>query len=151
MGRTIGADRSTIITGLKAGTRYEVQVRARSEEGTSEWSRSGTGMPNPDVANRNPTFSGGARTLSVAENTLPNTDVGAPVAATDRDGDTLTYTLEGADADSFDILSTSDGGQIRTSAALNHEERVELLGDGPGDGRQGRGRRGQPDDQGDGR
>ena len=119
-----GVDRSTIITGLKSGTRYEVQVRARSEEGTSDWSRSGNGMPNPDVANRNPTFSGGARTLSVAENTLPNTDVGAPVAATDRDGDTLTYTLEGTDAGSFDILSTSDGGQIRTSAALNHEEKA---------------------------
>ena len=98
-------------------------MRARSEEGTSDWSRSGSGMPNPDVANRNPTFLGGSRSLNVAENTLPNTDVGAPVAATDRDGDTLTYTLEGADADSFDILSTSDGGQIRTSAALNHEEK----------------------------
>ena len=34
-----GADRSTIITGLKAGTRYEVQVRARSDEGTGDWSR----------------------------------------------------------------------------------------------------------------
>ena len=119
-----GVDRSTIITGLKAGTRYEVQVRAKSMEGTSEWSRSGTGMPNPDVANRNPAFSGGARALSVAENTLPNTDVGAPIAATDRDGDTLTYTLEGADAASFDILSTSDGGQIRTSAALNYEAKA---------------------------
>ena len=119
----LGADRSTIITGLKAGTRYEVQVRARSEEGTGDWSRWGSGSPNPDVANRNPAFSGGSRTLSVAENTPPNTDVGAPVAATDRDGDTLTYTLEGADADSFDILSTSDGGQIRTSAELNHEEK----------------------------
>ena len=117
------ADRSTIITGLKAGTRYEAQVRARSDEGTGEWSRAGSGAPNPDVANRNPAFSGGSRTLSVAENTPPNTDVGAPVAATDRDGDTLTYTLEGADADSFDILSTSDGGQIRTSAELNHEEK----------------------------
>ena len=119
-----GADRSTIITDLKAGTRYEVQVRARSDEGTGDWSRWGSGMPNPDVANRNPTFSGGSRSLSVAENTPPNTDVGAPLAATDRDGDTLTYTLEGADADSFDILSTSDGGQIRTSAELNHEEKA---------------------------
>ena len=119
-----GADRSTIITGLKAGTRYEVQVRARSEEGTSDWSRWGAGSPNPDVANRNPTFSGASRSLSVAENTPPNTDVGAPIAATDRDGDTLTYTLEGADADSFDVLSTSDGGQIRTSAELNHEEKA---------------------------
>ena len=119
-----GADRSTIITDLKAGTRYEVQVRARSDEGSGDWSRWGSGSPNPDVANRNPTFSGGSRSLSVAENTPPNTDVGAPVAATDRDGDTLTYTLEGADADSFDILSTSDGGQIRTSTALNHEEKA---------------------------
>ena len=118
-----GADRGTIITGLKAGTRYEAQVRARSDEGTGDWSRWGSGSPNPDVANRNPTFSGGSRSLSVDENTPPNTDVGAPVAATDRDGDTLTYTLEGADGDSFDILSTSDGGQIRTSAALNHEEK----------------------------
>ena len=118
-----GADRSTIITGLDAGTRYEVQVRARSDEGTGEWSRWGSGSPNPDVANRNPAFAAGSRTLSVAENTLPNTDVGAPIAATDRDGDTLDYTLEGADAGSFDVLSTSDGGQIRTSASLNHEEK----------------------------
>ena len=53
VGRT-GADRSQIITGLVAGTRYEVQVRAKSDEGTSDWSRSGTGTPNPDVANRPP-------------------------------------------------------------------------------------------------
>ena len=117
------ADRSTIITELKAGTRYEAQVRARSAEGTGEWSRAGSGMPNPDVANRNPAFTGGARTLNVPENSLSNTDIGTPIAATDRDGDTLTYTLEGTDADSFDILSTSDGGQIRTSAELNFEEK----------------------------
>ena len=54
-----GADRSTIITDLKAGTRYEVQVRARNEEDTGDWSRWGSGSPNPDVANRNPTFSAG--------------------------------------------------------------------------------------------
>ena len=118
-----GADRSTIITELNAGTRYEVQVRARSDEGTGDWSRWGSGSPNPDVANRHPVFTAGSRTLNVAENTPPNTDVGGPIAATDRDDDTLDYTLEGADAGSFDILSTSDGGQIRTSASLNHEEK----------------------------
>ena len=118
-----GADKSTIITELDAGTRYEVQVRARSDEGTGEWSRWGSGSPNPDVANRHPAFTAGSRTLNVAENTPPNTDVGGPIAATDRDDDTLDYTLEGADAGSFDILSTSDGGQIRTSASLNHEEK----------------------------
>ena len=122
VGRT-GADRSQIITGLTASTRYAVQVRAKSDEGTGDWSRSGTGTPNPDVANRPPTFSGATRTFSVAENTGAGVDVGAPVAATDRDGDVLTYTMEGTDADSFSILSTGTGGQIQTSAALNHEER----------------------------
>ena len=56
-----GADRSTIITDLDAGTRYEVQVRARSGEGTGDWSRWGSGSPNPDVANRNPAFTAGSR------------------------------------------------------------------------------------------
>ena len=60
-----GVDRSAIITGLTSGTRYEVRVRAKNDEGTSEYSRSGTGSPNPDVANRNPGFSGGSRTFSV--------------------------------------------------------------------------------------
>ena len=118
-----GRDTSTIITGLSAGTSYDVQVRASNGQGRSPWSASGAGMPNPDVANRVPAFSGGARTLNIVENTPPNTDVGTPIAAIDRDGDTLTYTLEGTDADSFDILSTSDGGQIRTSAELNFEEK----------------------------
>ena len=119
-----GVDRSTVITGLEPGTRYEVRVRAHNERGWSQdWSRSGTGAPNRDTANRNPSFSGGTRSFSVAENTGPNFDIGDPVPATDPDGDTLTYFLEGADAASFDILSTTAGGQLRTSAPLNHEEK----------------------------
>ena len=121
---TGSADRSVVITGLTAGTRYEVQVRAESGEGHhSEWSRSGTGSPNPDVANRNPAFSGGVRSFSIAENTPPSNDVGSIVAALDPDGDVLTYILEGTDADSFDIIATNGGGQIQTKAALNHEEK----------------------------
>ena len=118
-----GVDKRTIITGLTAGTRYSVRVRARNADGGSDWSRVGTGASNPDVANRNPAFSAGARTFSVAENTAANTDIGTPVSATDRDGDPLRYSLEGADAASFEIISTFDGGQIRTSAELNHEEK----------------------------
>ena len=114
-------DRSTIIAGLQAGTRYDVQVRATNDEGTSEYSRSGTGSPNPDIANRNPVFSGGTRTFSVAENTAAGDAIGSPVAAIDPDDDPLTYTLDGTDAASFDIDRGS--GQIRTSAALDHEEK----------------------------
>ena len=116
-----GADRITIITGLTAGTRYEVRVRAKSDEGTSEYSRSGTGSPNPDVANRNPVFSGVARSLSVAEDAPAGDTIGDPIAATDPDDDPVAYELEGAGAAAFDIDRSS--GQIRTSAALNHEER----------------------------
>ena len=117
-------DRSTIITSLTPGTRYEVRVRARNEDGWGqEWSPSGTGAPNPDVANRNPTFSGGSRSFSVPENTPAGTDVGTLITATDRDNDALTYSLEGTDEESFSILSTAGGGQIRTSAELNHEEK----------------------------
>ena len=118
------ADRSAVITGLTAGTRYLVHVQAWNDEGQSDWSRSGTGSPNPDQANRNPAFSTRSHTFSVAENTPPGADVGSLVAALDPDGDTLTYTLEGVDADSFDIIATNGAGQIQTKAALNYEEKA---------------------------
>ena len=60
-----------------------------------------------------------AQTREVAENTAPGTDIGAPVTATDADSDTLTYSLVGANAASFDIVATS--GQLQTKAALNYE------------------------------
>ena len=117
------ADRSVVITGLTAGTRYDVQVRAEVPGNHSDWSRSGTGSPNPDEANRNPAFSSRSHTFSIAENTPPGADVGNLVVALDPDGDTLTYILEGVDADSFDIIATNSAGQIQTKAALNHEEK----------------------------
>ena len=121
VGRT-GADRSQIITGLTAGTRYDVQVRAKSAEGTGGWSRSGTGTPNADVTNQVPIFSGGPRTFSVVENTVAAGDpIGNPVSAVDPDQETVTHTLEGLDATSFTIDAGS--GQIRATAALDHEER----------------------------
>ena len=42
-------------------------------------------------------------TRSVAENTARGANIGAPVSATNSDNDTLTYTLSGTDAASFDI------------------------------------------------
>lgn len=120
---TGSADRSAIITGLTSGTRYDVQVRAESPEGHSDWSRSSTGSPNPDAENRNPAFSNRSHTFSVAENTSPGIDVGGLVTALDPDGDTLTYALEGTDADSFDIIVTNGAGQIQTKAELNFERK----------------------------
>ena len=59
---------------------------------------------------------------TVPENTASGTNIddGNPVDATDPNpGDTLTYTLGGTDAASFDIVPAS--GQLQTKAALDHE------------------------------
>ena len=70
--------------------------------------------------NNAPVFKDGSSTTrSIAENTASGANIGSPIAATDADDDTLTYTLGGTDASSFGIASTS--GQLRTSAALNYE------------------------------
>ena len=70
--------------------------------------------------NRAPEFSDGtSATRSVAENTGAGENIGAPVAATDADNNTLTYTLGGTNASSFSIVSRT--GQLQTSAALDYE------------------------------
>ena len=72
--------------------------------------------------NRAPEFASGTATREVAENTVSGTNIGAPVAATDADGDTLTYSLEGTDAASFSINSGT--GQLMTRAALDYETKM---------------------------
>ena len=109
---------STMIASLDASSEYEVQVRALNGETPSDWSPHGTGTTG--TPNSAPTFANETETRSVAENTAAGENVGAVVTASDTDvGDTLTYSLEGTNAASFDIVSTS--GQIRTKAALDHE------------------------------
>ena len=56
---------------------------------------------------------------SIPELTRKNTDIGAPVAATDAEGDTLTYTLSGTDADWFRLDNSS--GQLLTEEFLDFE------------------------------
>ena len=55
---------------------------------------------------------------SVAENTPAGSPIGNPVSATSEDGATLTYSLTGTDAASFEIDSN---GQIKTKAELDFE------------------------------
>ena len=83
------------------------------------------------VENREPVFNDGpSTTRSVAEKTAAKANIGAPVAARDVDtGDTLTYTLSGAndnnDDASFDIDTGS--GQLKTKVALDHETGDEYI------------------------
>ena len=78
------------------------------------------GTKDDETQNNTPEFiEGSTATRSAAENTGSGVDIGTAVSATDTDKDTLTYSLDGTDADSFSINSTN--GQIRTSAALDYE------------------------------
>ncbi len=113
---TGGGDLEYTITGLTNAMLYDVRVSATNAIGTSEWSTVKTGTP--DVLNHDPSFADATAMRSVAENTAAGRNIGSRVAATDSDGDTLTYTLASGDA-AFDINATT--GQLLTEAALNYE------------------------------
>ena len=111
------ADRTATITGRTPGTSYQVQVLARSPEGTSGWSEPGSGSTDP---NQLPVFTDGSgATRSLAENTTGTHDIGDPVGATDAEKTTLTYALEGAHADTFSIDTRS--GQLRTRTGKTYD------------------------------
>ena len=74
--------------------------------------------------NRSAEFADGATTdRSIAENTPAGANIGDPVAASDREDDTLTYSLRGSDADSFDINPAT--GQLLTKAPLDYEAQAD--------------------------
>lgn len=64
---------------------------------------------------------GSSTTRSIAENTVVGINIGNAVSATDQDGDNLTYSLSGADANAFDIESSS--GQLKTKISLDFENK----------------------------
>ncbi len=115
-----GVGVSTTITDLDSDTTYEVQVRATNDEGIGLWSMSGEGTTSA-APNSAPAFTEGvSATRTVDENTAADVAIGAPVTATDVDGDdTLSYSLGGADAASFTLVESS--GQLKTKASLDYE------------------------------
>ena len=71
---------------------------------------------------------------AVPENTPPGVNIGDPISATDDDedgedalefGNTLTYSLQGTNATSFDIDAST--GQLITKAALNYETKESYV------------------------
>ena len=101
------------IEDLAEDTKYEVQVRATSDEGTGNWSDSGDGETSE---NADPTISSAA-TAQVAENTTAV----LTVTASDDDDSIAKYEVEGgADAAQFEIgVST---GALSFKAAPNFED-----------------------------
>ena len=67
-----------------------------------------------------PAFTDVSVTREVAENSAADTEVGTPIPeATDVDNDTLTYTLEGTDADSFTFDAAAR--QIKTKEGVSYD------------------------------
>ena len=91
----------------------------------------------------------GTGSRDVPENTPPGVNIGAPISATDDDegtrefGNTLTYSLGGDDAASFDIDAST--GQLITKAPLNYETKELILGDGDSGRRRGSRKSHHPD------
>ena len=111
---------SYTVTGLtKPGTVYRFQVRILGGGHASEPATAS--VRTAGEANRLPEF-GGPAARSVAENSAAGSAVGAPVTATDADGDTLRYSLEAVD-DHASFTIDSSSGQIETRAAHDHEAR----------------------------
>ena len=77
-------------------------------------------LPVPVAPNTQPVFDEGPSTSrNVAENTAPRVNFGAPVAATDPENDTLTYSLDVTSRATFGIDASS--GQLQTKGALDYE------------------------------
>ena len=117
------------ITGLARGKRYEVQVRANNADGNGEWSQNA--RPNPRVnPNKTPNFDSGLpHRFNVAEGPSTGEALGDPYTADDPDGDTVTYTLEGADAGVLAIGRTTGQIAVGVGYSLDFENPVDDNGD----------------------
>ena len=111
-----GTGLTLTLTGLTAGTDYEVQVRASNAEGPGAWSASATATTTTTAVNVAPTFTSGAM-FTVAEN---ETAVGTVVAMDSDADDRITgYALTGgADRAQFSITSA---GALTFNTAPDYE------------------------------
>ncbi len=118
---------STMLSGLRAGTTYDVRYRSRRSASCNTgapviWSSVGTGTTSGTPINEPPTFPASTPgTVSVNENAGADINVGPPVDAVDPDGvrDILTYSLEGQDAGRFEVVPET--GQIRTRGGRSYD------------------------------
>ncbi len=118
---SLGVGLSYTVTNLSAATTYLVQVRAVSAEGAGAWSASGQGTTAEPV-NRAPIFDPDKVERKVPENSGEGAAVGAPVTATDEDGDDLSYTLadDGDDA-LFDVHDKTGQITVAKGTVLDYE------------------------------
>ncbi len=111
---------SATVEGLTNGVEYAFQVRAVDFYG--EGLPSDIARATPLVRNHAPEFDlGESATLAVDEEEPPDNHVGSAVTATDPEGDTLTYSLSGTHASSFDIDASNGQISVGSGTTLDYE------------------------------
>ena len=121
MDSTNGQLRTEAALDYEAKSAYTVTITV--SDGTETATIAVTINVTDTTENSPPVFTAGASTTrSVAENTGSGVDIGAAIAATDVNQDTLTYSLGGPDASAFSIDGTT--GQLRTDASLDYETKT---------------------------
>ena len=116
------------LTDADMGKKVKVKV-SFTDDLNGEEERTSAAFPSSGTVtvagtNNAPVFSSSNVSRSIAENTAAGVNVGAAVTATDADaGDTLSYTLGGADVASFDFVETT--GQIRTKAGVSYDHEAK--------------------------
>ncbi len=114
-GNHSGTAVTATLTGLSENTSYQVQVRAKNDEGTGAWSDSGSGATDANAA---PAFTSPA-TFSMAEN---GTEVAMVLASdSDSDDDVTGYALTGGADQAFFSIGATDGA-LTFDAAPNYED-----------------------------
>ena len=108
--------------GADVGTRVTAGVLYTDDHGPARFATAPTVRVEP--RNEPPVFTVSAATLTLSENLAAGTLVGAPLEATDPEGDTLTYSLRGPDRSYFDI---DQNGQITTTLVLDFEAKSSYL------------------------
>ena len=115
---------SGAITGLDRGIYYQVEVRAKNADGDGSWSEtSDAARVNPNEA---PEFDSGLPpAVNVAESPTSGDPIGGPYTASDADGDTVSYTLDGVDAGVFAVGETTGQIAVGDGYTLDFENPVD--------------------------
>ena len=122
-GTRVDLDLTTALTATDTNLTVALAAAAGDDAaGNGNLALAATAVTNAVVANEPPEFSSPTATREVPENTAANTNIGTALpAATDADNDPLTYTLEDADAASFDFDPATRQLSTKSGVTYDHE------------------------------
>ena len=113
---------------VDAGAYLRATGQYTDGEGADKQASSSSTNPVSIDANEPPRFlEGESAERSIAENALASATVGVPIAASDPEGDSLTYSLaSGGDSDQFTVSTSTGQLSVATGAALDYESKPVL-------------------------